>query len=457
MKNLFIILLTLIITFGCNTSRRTSHSKMMEKAPEWVNQVPVNPSYYHGVGSSLKGINIDHRERARQNALAEIASGISVNIAATSVLNQFEIDRAYSEFFRDNIRVSTQKYLEGYELVEVFETDQQYWVYYRLSKFRYDQVKQEKMRTAMGTSRSKFDQARALNQQGRAIDAFGFYVKSFEDIRDFLGEDLKTEIDGQSISFPTLIMSDFLNLVHELHFDFQTDSYPIKPGIDAIGASIEVIVRDKQGRPVAGVPVFTRFSWLPGNRSDAVTDARGAFRVPVSRITTGRRSETISCQVDLRRIANTHTGDMVIQRFISSINPDTWVLPIKVIPPQFFISIESNQGSAFASQVFNEFVRLLSIDGIDIAREENTADYRLLITIDISNPTQVGTRFTSVIQTSFQVNDNVGRGLFNQRPSDISGVGNLASTAIEDAQHSLLGKIRITYYPNIITNLFPGN
>ncbi len=457
MRTVYLIILALLIVAGCNTSKNASHNKKMQQAPAWVSQVPNNPSYYHGVGMSVKGANIDHRERARQNALSELASGISVNIDATSVLNQFEIDRTYSEFFRDNIRVSTQKYLEGYELVEAFETDQQYWVYYRLSKFRYEQVKQERISSALGLSRSKFDQARLMIHQGRASDAIGFFVKSFEDIRDFLGEDLKAEIDGETVSFPTAIMANFLSLIHKIQFDFQPDKVSAKPGITNQSTSLEVTVRDKHERPVAGVPVFTRFSWLPGTRNDAVTDSRGNFRITISRLTPGRRSETITCQVDLKRIASAHTSDMIIQRFISNINPDTWVLPVEIVSPQFYLSVDSNQGRAYASQVYNEIARLLAIDGIDVSANENLADFRLSVVINFTNPVQVGTRFTNALQSSFMVRDNNGRELFNQRPSDISGLGNTASAALEDAQRSLTGKIRISIYPDMVNQLFPRN
>ena len=94
----FLILTSLAIVFlACSTTKQPTYEEMMANAPAWVKSTPTDPAYYHGIGSASKTANSnDYRERARQNALSEIAGNISVNVSSSSVFNQFEFDNNYS-------------------------------------------------------------------------------------------------------------------------------------------------------------------------------------------------------------------------------------------------------------------------------------------------------------------------------------------------------------------------
>ncbi|MEI7501625.1 MAG: LPP20 family lipoprotein, partial [Bacteroidota bacterium] len=118
MTRLFYLLLIPIFLYSCSTSKKLSHDDLMASAPEWVRKAPNDPQYYHGIGAATKSADMDFREKAKQNALSDIAGNISVNISTSSVLSQFEFDNKFSDYFRDNIKLSTKNYLAGYEMVE---------------------------------------------------------------------------------------------------------------------------------------------------------------------------------------------------------------------------------------------------------------------------------------------------------------------------------------------------
>jgi hypothetical protein len=453
----YILIPLVLLMLGCSTSKKMSHAELMKEAPAWVKQIPNSPAYFHGVGMSVKSTQQDFRERARQNALSELAGGISVDISSTSVLNQFEIDNSYSEFFRDNIRVSSQQFLEGYELVENWENDIQYWVYYRLSKAKYAQVKQERMNSALNLSLSKFEQARQLGNQGRANDALGFYIRSVEDIRDFWGEELKAEIDGEQKTYATLLMAGLMDQIQSLKFDFSVDKFKIKPGPSAAVRPLDVIVRDKDGRPVSGIPVITRYSWRPGNITEAVTDSRGMFRIMPQGISPGKRSELISCYINMKKISANTTQDAMVQRLFSSFNVETYNLPLELVPPVCFISVTNPGGQYNVQSVKDELKRLFIQDGIEIASEEVVSDYFVDTEINQVNLSQVGNRFTNMVNATLVLKDRNGNIHYSARADRISGLGNTADEAWEDAMKSLKNNIRINLYPAMINDAFTKN
>jgi len=457
MKKILIYLFIALFVLGCSSKKKMSHADLMKGSPAWVNQTPNQPSYYHGVGMSVKSGQHDFRERARQNALSELASGISVNISATSVLNQFEIDRASSEFFRDNIRMSTQQYLEGYELVENWENDLQYWVYFRLSKARFAQIKQDRINAAMGLSRSKLDQARLLSNQGRVNDALGFYIRSVEDIKDFLGEDIRADIDGEQKAYPTFLMAGLMDQLQALTFDFQMESFRVKPGPTSLPAPIEVFVRDSDNRPVSGIPVVVRYSWLPGASVEAVTDARGRFIITPQGIGPGRKNEQISCFIDMRKITASNTDDLTVQKLFASFNANTFVLPVEIIPPVCYVSVSGTDGRFDLSAAYEELNRLFTQNGFDLSRNRELADYTLSFEVTTLNQSQIGQRHSHTLRATFVLTDAQGRIQYSARADDVTGLGANPSQALEDAMQSLKGKFRINLFPAMVNNVFQRN
>lgn len=457
MNRALLLLMLIAMLTGCFSGRKTSHERMMKGAPEWVLQTPNHPSYYHGVGMVPKNEQFDYRERARQVALNELAGSISVNISSSSALNYFEFDHLSSEFFRDNIRISTQEYLEGYELIGNWENDQQYWVYYRLSKARYQQIKQERISRALNISQSKFDQARLFAGQGRMSDALGFYVRAFEDIRDFIGEDLTTRIDGQEKPYATALMSDLAEHMQHLSVVFPIEKVLIKPG--SLFAPVEPVVVNRNSDPIAGIPVIISFSWLPGRRSEAVTDAAGRFRVIPDGLKPGMQNQQVVSAIDLDKIVRQNSTDMVVQKFFEVIKLSAFTLPIEVVPPVFYISANSTVASAKGGRAavagFDaEIRRLLRQEGFVITENQNHADYSLVIQNNVTGPVQHGSRYSSSLITSIDLLDGHGNSIRTMQIDDISGIGTHSEQAIEDAFNSLKSKFRITVYPELIRPLF---
>jgi hypothetical protein len=111
------------------------------KAPSWVSSRPNNGFKYVGIGVADKTKGGPYQMEAKKNALYDLTSEIKVNISSNSVLYSVQDNNNFSENFNSLIKLSNSDNIEGYTLVDSYENDKQYWVYYQLDKQEYQNQK----------------------------------------------------------------------------------------------------------------------------------------------------------------------------------------------------------------------------------------------------------------------------------------------------------------------------
>lgn len=447
----------LMALISCSSSGNLSYQELMEGAPEWVRQTPNQQGYYHGVGMATKaGTPDDYREVARQNALSELASGISVNISSTSILNQYEFNNEYSEYYRDNIQLSTEQYLEGYELVENWENPQQYWVYYRLSKSKFEQIKQDRIDKAVASSQSDFMKARDFASSGNTPEAMRFYVKSLEAIKDFLGEDLKTNIDGKDQGYSSLLFSEVVSETQTLRFLFPLDKVVYTRGTGTKDESIVLSVMDKNDNRVRNAPVNIRFSFSPGKVLAETSNANGEVRVKLPEFDSKKTEEYISAQINIEKLVRESTDDPIIRRMLQEMNIPEYVLPIEIISPKFYFETdEQNLGMELKSSiVMREFRNLLERDGFAVTNTRGNADFIVRAETTTEKGSEARGKFTSTLNGVFKLENAQGQVQWSDDTGKITGLGNSFEAAGNDAYNSLQSKIRIDIYPAMYRSVF---
>jgi hypothetical protein len=454
---LILSIIVILSVFSCSTGKKVSHEKLMEGAPSWVRQSPNEAGFYHGVGMASKATAPgDYREIARRNALSELASGISVNISSNSILNQYEFDNNYSEFYRENIRMSTSQILEGYEQVEIWENDFQYWTYFRLSKRKYLEIKQQRIQNAMQASLADFGQARVLNEKGSGAEAMRFYVKSLETIKDFLGEDLTTQIDGKTVNYSTVLMADLLEFIRLVRIGFPVNQITYKRGVGPDYEALNVSVLDAAGNPLSGIPVIIKYSYAPGKTTQHNSDAGGTFRLRIEKFDASVKEQYISVALDLEKFVRDNTTDPVVRRLLQSMRIPDYVLPVLMISPSFYLaSNEQNLSETMQhQQIQKQMSELLKKDGFGIASNRDDADYFLEITAQSKPGSSSGNNYSATLTATFNVTNRNGQIVYNEKINGISGLGKNFTAAGEDAFNALEGRVKINVYPGMYRKIF---
>ena len=149
---LLLVSALLLMLIGCSGGKKAQQAQLAPQ-PEWVKMRPSSPTYYYGIGAVRKSMDVgQYQQAARQNALADMAGEISTTISSNSVLHAFESNLGFRDDFTSTIRAQTQQDLEGYELVDSWEDLENYWVYYRLSKALYQELKEQRKNDAISRS-----------------------------------------------------------------------------------------------------------------------------------------------------------------------------------------------------------------------------------------------------------------------------------------------------------------
>lgn len=138
-------LLVFLIILGCSPSAtKTSKSDPKNLKPIWLTAKPVQSGYFVGIGHSTKdGLN-NYIQSAKKSALEDLVSEIKVNISSTSLLSQLDVNKEFQERYEQIIQTTAADEIEEFEQVEAWEDERNYWVYYRLSKQRYNEIKDQK-------------------------------------------------------------------------------------------------------------------------------------------------------------------------------------------------------------------------------------------------------------------------------------------------------------------------
>ena len=102
-------------------------STVYTKQPDWVLKRPINNSYFIGIGIANKSNSREYIQSAKNSALNDLSSEISVRISSELVDIAIEKSGLSEEEVRLEIHSSTKADLEGYVLVDTWENKNEYW------------------------------------------------------------------------------------------------------------------------------------------------------------------------------------------------------------------------------------------------------------------------------------------------------------------------------------------
>ena len=447
MKLAHYLLFLSIIHFSCSSGKKISHDDLMATAPEWVRKTPNDPQYYHGIGAVAKSAQMDFREKAKQNALSDIAGNISVNISNSSVLSQFEFDNKFSSYFRDNIKLSTKNYLEGYEMVENWETPDRYWVYYRLSKSDYERIKKERIQTALSKSEGDYREAEKSIKTGSFAEAIYSQVKAIEKIKDFLGEDLRSEVSGTEQSYTSRLFADITTTLQNIKIIYPVSLLDVKRGQNSDNENLIAEVLNEKKAPLTGIPVITTNSFFPGKKDELVSDAEGKIRIKIGTLNSKKKTEYISSIVNFEKMVRETTPDPGVRKLLNNIKAMEFVMPVNIIPSIFYLEINN-------PRTLQEIKTILAADGFSIAPNSAIADFILSIDATTTkNPERSG-KFSVALNAEFRVKNKNQQMMFNQQITEVTGLGASYEDADADAYNALISKIKISVFHTMYKLVF---
>ncbi len=380
MTKYFLCLFVPFLFLGCKSVNRSLLNE--NNAPNWVLSTPVHPDYYIGVYSADK-LSFNFREKAKKGALENLASEISVKISGESVLNTLETEGSFNQEYEQKIKIQSSEEIEGYELMGTWENDTQYWVYYRLLKSKYAQIKKDKIEKALAMAKDFFRRSKKNHNQNNYHEAFVLALKSLESVSKYLDQPLKTFVDGKEVYFATEVMSYTQEMVDEIVLRPSVSEVSIVIGDYLKEDDIYFTVQNKEGVLLSQIPLICQYKAVFFKNYRIHSNDSGRAEVFVGKIKQSQQEQFITASLDFEELTSNQTKDRTILRLLNYIPSKTVKIKLNVRPPKVFVkSREKELGKTKSPSFLPTVKQVLNSKGLQVVNNQKEADLIFLIKSD---------------------------------------------------------------------------
>jgi hypothetical protein len=389
-----LLLLTVLFALGCKNKQAPAEVRPVPDAaaerPSWVRSRPVTSAYFIGVGLANKARS-DHQETAKKNALNDLASEISVVVEGNSLLSTLDRNMRFDETYTSTIRTRTSEQLEGFELVDTWENDTEYWTYYRLSKAEHARIKSERKARAMGTATDLLLRARQSLSSGDLRGAFDHDLRALLAIRDYWGENDVVEVDGRQVPLANEIFSDLQRLTTGIRLSVLPERCELAY---ADGFRREMLfaathINNGSARDLVQLPLVITYSGHTGRVTEMKnTDASGHVRTTIQRIAIDAVSPEVIVRVDIDGLVSREMDAALVRPLVASLTvPEKRAAITLRMPRVFMRSQETNLGKPVGDAGIATVVREeLTRRGFRFVEREQECE----LTLDLQASTRQG-------------------------------------------------------------------
>ncbi len=418
MKRYFVILA--IFLASCAAKKQAAE---FEAQPDWVKQKPIIPGYYVGIASVKKiGTSAQYIAKARQQALTDLAEGVSSNVSSTSVLRSIETEYGYSESYDQKIQISTDDYLEGFDPVDSYENEGSYWVYYKISKSTYQEMKEKKKQEAVATALAKYKSGLREEQMNKPKEAIAFYLQGLQAIKRYLSEETPTQFDDNTIDIGNELFSSTTEILNSLAIESEKNFITLKRG-ESFKENLEFRTTYNK-KPVQGIPVEFKYTGGYLKKDGQISDVNGMVQLEPEVLYSRNGKEQISATINLKDLAQKAVDDLFIRGLILKRNMKPAIVQVNIEAPNVALAITENSCSNDeCDRIENIFNQNAKQYGYGL-KSASTADYNFELSYNYKRGESAGGLVSYYISGKINIKDKSNNVVWAKQIEDIKGVGN---------------------------------
>lgn len=445
----YILFIIAIILASCAAKKQAAE---YEALPDWVKQKPIIPGYYVGVGSVKKvGTSAQYIAKARHDALTDLAESVSSNVSATSVLHSIETEYGFAESFDQRIQVNTDDYLEGFEPVDSYENETSYWVYYKIAKSTYQEMKNKKKQEAIATALAKYQSGLQEQKLNKPKEALAFYLQGLQSIKRYLNEETPTQIDGNNADIGNELYSATSDILNSLAIKSETNEIRVKRG-ESFKNNLEFLITYKNN-PVQGIPV--EFSYTGGylKKDRQNSDMNGLVQLEPEVLYSRNGKEQITAAINLRDLAQKAVDDLFIRGLILKRNLKPALVNVIIEAPSISLNIIDNSCSGDECERINNIFNQNAKQYNYKISPDKSADYVFELAYSFKRGESAGGLVSSYISGKITIKDKSGNIVWAKQTEDIKGVGSNLNEAKSKALDEFQTTLDRKYFKQGIDNI----
>jgi hypothetical protein len=418
MKRYLVILM--IFLASCAAKKQAAE---LEAQPSWIKQKPMPTGYYIGIGSVKKiGTSAQYIAKARQEALTDLAESVSSNVSSTSVLHSIETQYGFSETFDQKIKISTDDYLEGFDPVAFYENEHSYWVYYKISKSTYHEMKEKKKQEAISTAVAKYQSGIQEQNLDKPQEALAFYLQGLQAIKRYLNEETPTKFNGERIDIGNEIYTSVNDILNALEIQAKTSSINVKRG-NAFNKSLDYLVT-YNSKPVHGIPVKMKYSGGYLKNDSHVSDMNGLVQLQPEVLNSRNGKGRITAKINLQGLAQKSVDDLFIRGLILKRKMESAITYVIIEAPSIALRIDKNSCTENnCNQIKNIFNQNANQFGYEIKTSESS-DYIFELFFGYKQGEHAGGLVSVYISGELTIKDRSNNIIWVKQTENVKGVGN---------------------------------
>lgn len=374
--------------------------------PSWMSAKPMADSYYVGIGHAAKSGTNNYVQESKKSALEDLVSEIKVNVSSTSVLTQIDNNKEFQERYEQMIQTTAADEIEEFESVDSWEDDKNYWVYYRLSKQRYREIKERQKRDAVTLALDYFTKAKQSERESNPIQALGFYYQGFRAVEKYLAEPITLTFEGREMILTTEIYASMQRLLDDFQLTATPSQISLNRRVAQGSQAVVVTANTKSGRKaLADLPLKAAFDKGSGDVfPDYKTSVEGQAKILLTKIGSRELEQSVGVRVNLLAFAGANPSPIFALISSKMTVPMVSILMEVQRPIVFIASTEKNFGAVRQTQqITNRIKNYLSKEGFEFTEEREKAELVMNVTSDSEKGAVSGSIYISYVTSVIHV------------------------------------------------------
>jgi hypothetical protein len=317
--------------------------------------------------------------------MEDLVSDIKVNVNSSSVLSSFEDNAGFREQYEQIIKTTAADEIEEFEQMGTWEDTGNYWIYYRLSKERYRQIKEEQKRNAVILATDYLEKAQKADAEGERVQALGFYFQAFRSMEKYLGEAIAVTVNGKDILLVNEIYASIQALLDKVQLRMDPTELMINRRMNLNGQTVatRAFYKDTE-KPATFLPLTAVFTKGGGEVfPEYKTNEQGQVKILINKITSRELEQAVEVRLNIDAISG--SGNSPVYNLISKrLQVPTAKVVLKVQRPIVFMeSTEKSLGqNRNTYQISNRLKNLLSKSGFEFTSNRDEAELQFEVFAD---------------------------------------------------------------------------
>lgn len=331
----------------------------------------------------------------------------------------------FQDEYESTIKTTTTGNIEGFELVSTYEDKNNYWVYYRLSKAKYQSEKRKKEENAKRVALDFYTRARESESSNDLVTALDFYLKAMMSLKDYWAESTEVEYEGRNIQIGGESYTQIQRILDNIEIASPITQVSLTRRSSGRVQELPVQAKDRSGNAVRRLPLLARFTTGAGEMPPHyTTNAQGQANVTITKVHGKGNLQRLQIELDLKKLSNENVEDKFFDFLIGKFRVPAHQVSISIEKPVVHISsVEKNLGQEINNaQIANRLRSSLASRGFNFTEDKSKAELWLEVRADTRKGTSSESIFISHLDMNCRVIEAASQNeVFSTSLNDVRG------------------------------------